>query len=150
MNKYMPVNSTANVGYITCVVGMMKLGNTMPMVGVEPTCLAFQASIPPLHHIGSLMTPLYPCPPVCAASCLKSQCRLLYSSPWIVSLLMLTITKIQAMAIHIHTQGRFNNHVVRSLCRMLVMETRPLHMYRRRLSLSPSLSHENGLDIGSY
>ena len=34
--------------------------------------------------------------------------------PGIVSLVMLTITYIQAMAIHIHRQGRFNNHTARS------------------------------------
>ena len=30
--------------------------------------------------------------------------------PWIVSLLMLTITYMHAMALHKHTQGRLNNH----------------------------------------
>ena len=43
--------------------------------------------------------------------------------PGIVSLVMLTITYIQAMALHIHTQGRFNNHTVHSLYRIMVMTT---------------------------
>ena len=35
--------------------------------------------------------------------------------PGITSLLMLTFTYIQALALHIHTQDRFNNHTVHSL-----------------------------------
>ena len=42
---------------------------------------------------------------------------------WYVSLLMLTITYIQAMALDIHIQSRFNNHTACSLYRILVMET---------------------------
>ena len=45
------------------VMGVMKMGNTMPGAGLEPTSLAFWASVLPLHHIGSQMSPLYPCPP---------------------------------------------------------------------------------------
>ena len=41
----------------------------------------------------------------------------------IVSLSMLAITYIQTMALHIHTQGRFNNHTERSLYRMTLMAT---------------------------
>ena len=51
--------------------------------------------------------------------------------PGIVSLLMLTITHIQAMAlyiyiyiyIYIYTQGRFNNHTARSFYMILAMTT---------------------------
>ena len=43
--------------------------------------------------------------------------------PGILNLLMLTITYIQAMILHIHTQGRFTNHTVRSLDRIVVMAT---------------------------
>ena len=50
----------------------MKMGNTVPRTGVEPTSLAFWASMLPLHHRGSLMSPLYPRPPVCATACLRS------------------------------------------------------------------------------
>ena len=32
----------------------------LPWVGIEPTSLAFRANVLPLHHIGSLMSPLYP------------------------------------------------------------------------------------------
>ena len=35
----------------TCVVGVMKIGNIVPRVGLEPTSLAFQASVLPLHHV---------------------------------------------------------------------------------------------------
>ena len=45
-------------------------------------------------------------------------------APGIGSLLMLTITYIQAMALHIqHTQGRFNNHTAGSLYRIMVTTT---------------------------
>ena len=54
------------------VMGEMKLVNTVPRAGLEPTSLAFR----PFHHIGSLMLPLFPCPPVYVAPCLRSQCRL--------------------------------------------------------------------------
>ena len=51
--------------------------------------------------------------PVYGAPCLRGQCRHYYTHPpRIVSLLMLAITYIQAMALHVHTQGRFNNHTV--------------------------------------
>ena len=35
------------------VMGVMKMG-------LEPASLAFQVIVLPLHHIGSLMSPLYP------------------------------------------------------------------------------------------
>ena len=94
----------------TSAVGVMKMGNNVPRAGLKPTSLAFWASVLPLHHVDSLMSPLSPHPPVYAAQCLRGQCRLLHSSPQMVNLLMLTITYIQAMALDIHTQGRFNDH----------------------------------------
>ena len=62
----------------TYVVGVTKMGNIVPRVGIEPTSLAFRVSVLPLHDIGSLMSPLCPRQPVYAAACLRSQCRLLY------------------------------------------------------------------------
>ena len=59
----------------------------------------------PLHHIGSLISPLYTHPPVYVAPCLRDQCKLLHSSPVIVSLLMLTITYRQWSCIYIHRVG---------------------------------------------
>ena len=47
----------------------MKMGNTVPKVGLELTSLAFQASV---------MSPLYLCLPVYVAPCLRGQCRLLH------------------------------------------------------------------------
>ena len=64
------------------VVGMMKMRNIVPRVGLEPTSLAFRASMLPLHHIGSLISSLYPHPPVYATPCLRGSCRLLLSSSW--------------------------------------------------------------------
>ena len=34
------------------VMGVMKLGNTVPRVALKPTSLAFWAIVLPLHHIG--------------------------------------------------------------------------------------------------
>ena len=95
----------------------------------NPQPQAFGASFPPLHYVGSPMSPLYPRPPVCMALCLRGQCRLLHSSPppGIVSLLMLTITYIQVMPLYIHTQCRFNNHTACNLYRILVMEAMKCH-----------------------
>ena len=33
------------------VVGVMKMGNIVPRVGLEPTSVAFRASVLPLHHL---------------------------------------------------------------------------------------------------
>ena len=38
--------------HYACVVGMMKMGNTVPRAGLEPTSLTFRASVLPLHHVG--------------------------------------------------------------------------------------------------
>ena len=41
------------------VIGVMKMGPIVPKVGLEPTSLAFLASVLPLHHVGSLMYHAY-------------------------------------------------------------------------------------------
>ena len=56
----------------TSIVGVMKMGNNVPRADIESTSLAFRTSVLPLHHIGSLMSPLYPRSPVDAAPCLMS------------------------------------------------------------------------------
>ena len=38
-----------------------------------------------------------------------------------IGIFMLTITYMQAMTVHIHTQGRFNNHIVYILYKMPVL-----------------------------
>ena len=65
-----------------CVVGVTKRENIVPRVGLEPTSLAFQASVLPIHHVGFLMSSLYQRRPVCEAPCLRGQFRLLQSSSW--------------------------------------------------------------------
>ena len=49
----------------TIVVGVMEMGNIVPRAGIKPTSLVFRANVRQLHHLGSLMPPIYPCPPVC-------------------------------------------------------------------------------------
>ena len=61
---------------------VVKMGNIVPRAGIEPISLAFWVSVLILRHIGSLMSPLYPCLPVCAVPCPRGQCSLLLSSPW--------------------------------------------------------------------
>ena len=55
------------------------MGNIVPRAGIDPVSLEYQASVLTLYHIGSLLSPLYPRPPVYAADCLRGQCRLLHS-----------------------------------------------------------------------
>ena len=66
----------------TYVVGVTKIESIVPSAGVDPTSLAFRASVLPLNHVDSLMSPLSPYPPVYTAPCLRGQSRLLHSSPW--------------------------------------------------------------------
>ena len=42
----------------TSVIGVVKMGNIVPRAGLEPMSVALWASVLPLHHIGSLMSPL--------------------------------------------------------------------------------------------
>ena len=64
-------------GHVTSDMGVIKIGNIVLRAGLEPTSLAVQANILPLHHTCSLMSPLYQRLPVYVAPCLRSQCRLL-------------------------------------------------------------------------
>ena len=61
-------------GHGTSVVDVMKMGIIVPRVGIKPPSLAFWASVLPLHRARSLMSPLYPLLPICAAPCLRGQC----------------------------------------------------------------------------
>ena len=106
------------------VICAMKMGNIVPRTWLKPTSLAFRANVLLFHHIDSLTSLLYPCPPVYAAPCLRGQCSLLHSPPLqLETLLMVTITYTQAMALHIHTQGGSNNHTVQSLYWIMVTPT---------------------------
>ena len=62
----------------TSIMAVTKMGNTVPRAGIEPTSLIFRANVLPLHHIESLMSPLFPHQPVYMALCLRGQCRLLH------------------------------------------------------------------------
>ena len=58
---------------------VMKMGNIVSRVGIEPISLAFSASVLPLHHIGSLMSPHIPRPTCLRRSVpQRGQCRLVH------------------------------------------------------------------------
>ena len=99
------------------VVGVMKMGNIVPRMAIEPMYLA---SVLPLHHVGYLMSPIYPHIAVYAAPCLRGQCRLLHS-PSCNCKSFNAYNYMQAMALHIQTQDRFKNHTGYSLYRIMVM-----------------------------
>ena len=40
----------------TSVIGVMKMVNIVPRVGIEPTSMEFRARVLPLQHAGSLMS----------------------------------------------------------------------------------------------
>ena len=60
------------------IVGVIKMGNIVQKLRIEPTSLAFRARVLRLHHIGSMVSSLYSRRPVCAAPFLRGQCRLLH------------------------------------------------------------------------
>ena len=71
----------------------------------------------PLHHVGFLISPLYPCLLVYVARCLRVQCRLLHSSPWnCQSCNAYNHIHIGNYLTYIHTHGRFNNHTTHIIC----------------------------------
>ena len=73
---------TCPISLFAVIMAVMKMGNIVPRAGIKPTSLAFRASVLPLHHLGSLTSPLFPHLPVYAAPYLRGQCRPLHSSPW--------------------------------------------------------------------
>ena len=79
----------------TSVVGVVKMGNSVPRAGLESTSLAFQASMVPFHYACSLMSPLYPHLPICVVLCLRGQCRLLqYFNCKYIKLPLASLTKL--------------------------------------------------------
>lgn len=57
------------------ILGMTKVGKIVPRVGSEPTPLAFQVTVIPLHHICSLISQVYPRLPAYIAPWLRGVCR---------------------------------------------------------------------------
>ena len=104
-------------------MGVTKMGNIVHRMGIEPTSLAFRASVLPLHHVGSLISPLYPRPSVFAPPCLRGK-WLLHSSPWnCKSFNSYNYIHRGNGLTYVHTQGRFNNHIACSLYRIMVTPT---------------------------
>ena len=56
----------------------MKIGDIVPRAGIKHTSLAFRASVLSLHHVGSVMSPLYIRPPFYAAPCLTDYYTRIY------------------------------------------------------------------------
>ena len=92
------------------------MGTIVPRAVIEPTSLAFQASVIPFHHLGFLMSPLYPRLTLYEAPCLRGRYRLLHSSPWNAYNYIWAGTS--------HTQVRFNNHTACSLYKIMVTVSR--------------------------
>ena len=101
----------------------MKMGNNVPREVFKPISLAFQASVLPFHHVGSLMSPLYPCLPVYVAPCLRDQCRLLHSPPLGIVSYAYNYIHTGNDTTYIYTQGTFNNHAAHSLYRIMLKAT---------------------------
>ena len=96
---------------------VMKMGNIVPRARIEPTSLAFQVSVQLLHHVGSLMSPLYLRLPVYAdqrSAQSTTLISLFNADNYIHTGNGLTYT---------HTQDRFNNHTACSLYRIMVTAT---------------------------
>ena len=95
-------------------MSVMNMGNTVPRAWLEPTSLIFWTSVLPLHHIGSLISPLYPQSYVYAATCLRGQCRIQHSSLWNCKSFT-AYNYIHTCNNLTYTQVRFDNHTVNSL-----------------------------------
>ena len=83
----------------TSVMGVMKIGNTVPRVGLKPTSLAFRSRVLPSHHIGFLMSPVY------VALCLSGQFRLLHTYKYVHVHLRIyahVFTCIYAYCVYVH------------------------------------------------
>ena len=88
--------------FITPTTYIYIYTNIVPRGGIEPTSLAFLASVLPLHHVGSLMSPLYPWLPVYVAPCLRVIVDYYTHPAEIVSIVMLTIACIHTLHICDH------------------------------------------------
>ena len=104
------------------VMGVIKMRNIVPRAGIEPTSLAFQASVltiksPRLADVTTVATAtsIYDFP--------ERSVQPTSRPPGLVSLLMLIITYIQAMTLHLHTQDRLNNYPSCGLHRIIVIAT---------------------------
>ena len=103
-------------------MGVMKMGNIVPSAGIKPTSLTFWAIVIPLHHISFPDVTTIPMHTCLYMQLLASEVSGDYNTlpPGIISLFMFTNKYIQAMALHIHTQRRFNNQRAHSLYRITV------------------------------
>ena len=154
--------------------GCDENGNIVPKAGLEPTSLTFQASVIPLHHIDSLMSPLMSMrPPVYAALCLRGQCRLLHKYKWAEPYYFLIISGVIDLLLFIRLHlnrvllsnerwrqwrgGRLRTKVQRG--RLAPSPASFIHFYtslsvslslRFSVSLSPSLSLSVWLSVSLY
>ena len=82
------------------VVGVMKMENIVPRAGTKPTSMIFWASVLPLHQLG------FPDYPHTYLSLWLFASEI--SADWNCKSVN-AYNYIQAMALHIHTHGRFIN-----------------------------------------
>ena len=116
-----------------CVVKVMKMGNIAPGVEIEPTSLAFWASV-------LTITPFSLC--LCS-SLFERSVQTAYTHPHgIVSLLLLTFAYTRAMDLtYIHRQCMFENHTTCSLYRIMVMVTRVMDVIKMG-----NIAHRAGIE----
>ena len=115
--------------------------------GFELASLAFWVSVtgvipPRLPDVTTLPTPTCLCYYLPERSVQTNYTH----SPGILNLVMLRITHIQAVTIHMHTQGRFNNHTARSLHSIMITAASVVGVMNMgniapRAGLEPYLQH---------
>ena len=94
---------------------VMKMGNLVPRQGISGILDQCATIIP--HRLPDVITlPM----PTCLFGSLSER-SVQITTP--IPLELLTITYIQVMALHIQTQGRFNNYTAHSVYRIMVKTT---------------------------
>ena len=123
----------------------MKMGN-VPRAGLEPTSLAFQASVLLLHQLGSLMSP-----PGYAVSCIRGQLRLLHSSPWNCKSFNAYDYINTGNCVHrdLHTQGTFSTHTAHRLYRIMVIATSVISVTKMKILCLEQESNPHLYHVGS-
>ena len=96
----------------------MKMGHTVPRTGIEPTSVAFRASVLTITpgRIPDITT-------TTASTGLRGQCILLPSSPWNCKYFNAYNYRHTGIGLTYTSQGRFNNHTAHSVYRIMLLAT---------------------------